>query len=242
MVFAITSARAGHIHFEKTKTFDQISRQAELEEKGFFVYFSARWCAPCQMMNTSTFQDENLAEYISEHFIPVKMDIDEMYGKLWQDQFNVQAIPTIIFFDQWGSEVQRITSGITGSKLLELLTSIDGETVRPTLTSSFFEEPVQTKISANYAVIETTPMMNIPHMSNQYEIEVGNFFTESDVNTRIDKLTSHFEKHRFYILQRKIPAGTIYQLILGGFKSRHSADDAEQILIEEDYDPNVVRL
>ena len=102
MVFAITSARAGHIHFEKTKTFDQISRQAEMEEKGFFVYFSARWCAPCQMMNKSTFKDENLADYVSERFIPVKMDIDDNYGKLWQDQFNVQAIPTIIFFDQCG--------------------------------------------------------------------------------------------------------------------------------------------
>jgi len=125
MVFAITSARAGHIHFEKTKTFDQISRQAEMEEKGFFVYFSARWCAPCQMMNKSTFKDENLADYVSERFIPVKMDIDDNYGKLWQDQFNVQAIPTIIFFDQWGNEVQRVNLSLTGRELLDLLDAID---------------------------------------------------------------------------------------------------------------------
>lgn len=241
MVCAITSVRAEQIHFEQSKTINQIMQKAELEEKGFFVYFSARWCAPCQIMNRTTFQDQNLAEYIKENTIPVKMDIDTDYGKLWQDQFNVTAIPTLIFFDQWGNEVQRMTSGITGSRMLEVLQMNDQGYAQP-VAASFFEEPAPAVISANYNIVNTATTTGISYVSNQFEIEVGNFFSESDVNNRIDELTHHFEKHRFYILQRKIPAGTIYQIVLAGFKSENAVADAQEVLIAQNYEPNIVRL
>lgn len=241
---------ASHIRFEQTKTYSEVSVKAQSENKSFFVYFSASWCGPCQIMNRTAFKDENLANFIDNHVIPVKVDIDQITGKLWQDQFNVKAIPTIIFFDNNGIEQSRVTSGLSGSKLLSILASMDPNhhPDNVTLPTSNFvahnvNEIYNTSSSTTHSpLIYSNVSKSSFGKSANYEIELGNYNAESDIEFQINLLADRFKEHRFYIIQRQIPSGIIFQLILTGFKNENEALNASNYLQSRNLDPQLVRL
>ncbi len=50
---------------------------AEREDKPVLVDVGAVWCHWCHVMDERTYNDEEVAEFINKHFIPVKVDRDE---------------------------------------------------------------------------------------------------------------------------------------------------------------------
>ncbi|NBR83221.1 MAG: DUF255 domain-containing protein, partial [Flavobacteriia bacterium] len=48
----------------------------EKEPRPFLVDFYTVWCGPCRMMNKRTFGDPVIAEYINEHFYPIKFNAE----------------------------------------------------------------------------------------------------------------------------------------------------------------------
>lgn len=232
---------AANIQFEQTKLYAEVSAKAQSEQKSFFVYFSADWCGPCQIMNRTAFKDENLANFIDNHVIPVKVDIDQAVGKIWQDEFRVEAIPTIIFFDKYGNERDRITSGVSGTKLLSILSGLDPnhQPINVDLPAATYVhyQPVDNKSSFSYSSAQVNSKFTT------FELEIGNYVGESDYKFQMKALASRYEEHRFYIVERRIPSGvTIFQLILGGFKNELEAKSEATYLKQKNYSPHLVRM
>jgi len=242
MLFAVHNANAKSIHFEQTKLYSEVSAKAQSENKSFFVYFSASWCGPCQIMNRTAFKDENLVNFIDDKVIPVKADIDQTVGKLWQDEFNVDAVPTIIFFDQWGNETQRVTSGVSGSKLLAILAALnpDHQPADVALPAATFANFQPVEASSNTFISTIGPSDG---NYTTFELDLGNYREESDLKFQVEALSDRYEEHRFYIVQRRIPSGkTIYQLILAGFKNEGEANAEAAYLKDKNYDPHLVKM
>lgn len=80
--------------------------------------FHASWCGPCKMLDPVI---EDLADELGSQTFVGKVDIDEC-SDIAMD-YNVSAVPTIIFFNN-GEEAARLVGYQTRENLLETLNSI----------------------------------------------------------------------------------------------------------------------
>ena len=90
--------------------------QEYLKKGNFIVDFYAEWCAPCQILKIILERIENQ--------IPVeivKVNVDN-FPELAQ-QFNVQAIPHLVFFKD-GVPVKTLTGLVPEDKILEIIQAI----------------------------------------------------------------------------------------------------------------------
>ena len=106
-------------------SFPNVKQQAARENRPFFAYFTAQWCAPCRIMDESTWQYQELADYVDDHYFAVKVDVDDFDGIGLKQQFKVEAFPTIILFAPDGQFLKRLEGGVTGTKLLATLQAYD---------------------------------------------------------------------------------------------------------------------
>ena len=91
--------------------FEEILKKEEL----FIVDFFATWCGPCKIFAPIL---EEVASDYNEGINFAKIDIDQN-EELAMD-YNIQAVPTIIFFKN-GKEIERITGVISKSELQEIV-------------------------------------------------------------------------------------------------------------------------
>jgi len=84
--------------------------RAAREGKPVVMDFWAEWCAACIELDHQTWnQPEVLA--LAERFVPVKMDMTERNerNRARNERFGVIGMPTVIFFDSEGNELERFS-------------------------------------------------------------------------------------------------------------------------------------
>lgn len=83
------------------------------------IEFSATWCGPCQQLKPifEALTDEYKGKVEME-----SVDVDE--NPSLARKYSIQNIPTIIFFDKQGNEVNRIVGYVPKSKLEQSIKSL----------------------------------------------------------------------------------------------------------------------
>lgn len=77
---------------------EEAQAQASQQERDLLIDFSAVWCAPCEEMEKTTFSDPDTVRFLSERFIPLKLDVSEQTDadKVLMDRFFVKVLPALL--------------------------------------------------------------------------------------------------------------------------------------------------
>ena len=87
-------------------TFKKALARAAAEEKPVLMYFTTTWCAPCRVMEATTFMDPDVAGWVARHTLAVKVDGDRKSGLA--KRIGGGAFPTVAFVVSDGTVVDRL--------------------------------------------------------------------------------------------------------------------------------------
>ncbi len=83
-------------------TFQSLVHQAKAEGKGVMVNAYADWCTLCQKMDSTTFADTTLGNFIDERFLSLSLNAEQGFGIDFAMKYRVSRFPEILFFDSDG--------------------------------------------------------------------------------------------------------------------------------------------
>lgn len=100
--------------------------QAKVLQRPIFVDFSAKWCAPCEEMNRTTFRDPRVIEKLAQEWVAWKVDATFTTPEIKKilDQYHVLGWPTMLFLDMNGQEIpnsRRVGEVLSAEQLLQIL-------------------------------------------------------------------------------------------------------------------------
>lgn len=108
-----------------TGTYQQALEKAKIENKPLFLYFTAKWCGPCQYMQQYIFPDTTLSTYIKQNYIALKLDIDTQEGKLVYYKSHQpkgpMGVPAFIIMNSNEEILKRAVGGMKIGQLKDFL-------------------------------------------------------------------------------------------------------------------------
>jgi len=106
-------------------SFSTAKQIASREGKLVMLGFSAKWCAPCKMMEQYTYPNQQVQNKFNSSYVPVKVDIDDFDGYALKQQYGIKMLPSIIFLDSEGNFVAKYEESMTATRLLSILSQHD---------------------------------------------------------------------------------------------------------------------
>jgi thioredoxin-related protein len=118
-IFSLSSTLANDIaYIDNLKT---AKTMAASEGKLILVDFTAKWCTNCKMLEEYTLSNPDVAEYIKNHYLAVKINVDDFDGMDLKNQYKIGNLPTLMVMDSKGVLINRHEGNMTASKMLEYL-------------------------------------------------------------------------------------------------------------------------
>ena len=106
-------------------TYEEAAARAEAEEKIVFIDFFTTWCLPCKEMDRTTFQDPEVAAWLAQHAIALKVDAEENEtNEALAARFGVKSFPNYVYLTPKGELLDRITGKKDSAEFLELSASV----------------------------------------------------------------------------------------------------------------------
>lgn len=107
--------------------FDNAVYESSLQNNEKMILdFYADWCIPCKELDALTFSDERVIAK-SKEFTNYKIDMTKTMSdetEAFRNKFKIVGMPTLIFIDSKGNEVERISQFITAEEILEIMDRI----------------------------------------------------------------------------------------------------------------------
>jgi thioredoxin 1 len=100
--------------------------------KPVLLYFTARWCAPCQTMRRHVWTDRGVATDASA-YLPVRIDVDQQPALA--RQFGVETVPYLLVLDTEGRPVWKVDRGLDANAMRAFLRGEQTRTLPGSLSS-----------------------------------------------------------------------------------------------------------
>lgn len=121
----LCTAACAQVEFHRSA--DKARRIADEKGLPVFVDLYADWCGPCRDMEATVFSRKEVGEFMSQHFVALKIDIESATGQALAAKYNIRSIPTFMVLDTQGN-LLGITSGGRPARtfLRDMQTILDG--------------------------------------------------------------------------------------------------------------------
>jgi thioredoxin-related protein len=207
------------------KTVADAKKRSSSEGKLLFIFFYADWVQLCQWMKTSTFNDQDLAQFLNENALFLELNIETSIGHAEKEVFKVKALPTMILFDASGNQLVRIEEAMNAPKLLSKLNTWNLKENKQVQTGNVSDK------SANQSLQHLTKAALLPSQANVAENSEANYFgiaikyfhQHDQALQYMQQFQGRVEK-RVSVVSREISTGLYqYQVIVSKFSSMDEA-------------------
>lgn len=111
-----------------TEYSEQKIQDAKEQNKPAIIDFFADWCVPCKEMDAFTFSQPEVIK-MSGHFTMLKVDLTtekSPQAKELKSKFNIKGVPTLVFLNAEGEELQdlRVVGFLEKEELLPIMQSV----------------------------------------------------------------------------------------------------------------------
>jgi len=118
-------APEGKVHrvpWIKDESWEEIVERARSKEQPVLIDFTADWCGPCRLLDVMVFTEKAVIAELEE-VVTFQVDIDKPEYAGVKEKFAVDLLPTIVWCNSAGEEVDRFTSYRSSSEFLEIVRS-----------------------------------------------------------------------------------------------------------------------
>ncbi len=117
---AVSPAKAGAIHWYDYKEGMSLAKN---RKKKVFLNFYADWCRYCKDMDRNTFRDQKVIAYLSDNFVPVRVNSDR--DPQTAARYQVRGLPVSWFISEDGEPIGSQPGYVPPESLLPLLKFIN---------------------------------------------------------------------------------------------------------------------
>lgn len=103
--------------------------RARTENKPVFLFWTAKWCPPCNQVKSTIFTRADFIE-ASKSFVPLYIDGDSPGAQRLGAQYGVTGYPTSIVFAPDGREITRLPGEVEPAKYMRLM-ALGAKATRP---------------------------------------------------------------------------------------------------------------
>jgi thioredoxin-related protein len=231
-------------------------QKAKAEKKLYFVDFDASYCASCRNMDASTYQDPALASFMESNVVALRLDVQDFEGAMWSQNYEVEALPTMLIFNQDGKLVKRIVGYKSAKDLMAAFSEvlpkkdIKTETVKPVeqkLTSPQpivdDEKPALKPVTTNAGLTNKTPSsaglyeLNVKRFtSNGFSIQIGVYNSYDFMLEQAEKLSDKFPSQKILMHVDNIGGQRTFKLLIGNFYDKIQASEFKESLRKSGFD------
>lgn len=116
-ITAFTSERETLTFFDGT--FKEALAASKEENKPIFIDSYTANCRYCKKMDRTTFRNREVVKYLNSNFITVKMNMRSQEGLALKREYEINALPTLLFVDSDGESLVRINGFIDTKTFLK---------------------------------------------------------------------------------------------------------------------------
>ena len=105
----------GHLFFHRQGIqwldyHEDLIQEAKRQAKPVIIDFTADWCVPCRIMEQRTFTSAPVIAK-AKRFLTLRVDLTHSTlpkGRSFMERYRIQGVPTVIFLDQRGKEIENL--------------------------------------------------------------------------------------------------------------------------------------
>jgi thiol-disulfide isomerase/thioredoxin len=121
--------KPAHVPWVMDLTWSAAVNRAADAGQPILLDFWAPWCGPCKLLDGFVFNEPEVIAELAD-VLTMKVDIDRPENAHIKDRFNISLLPTLVWCDPTGTEVDRFTGAVSADEFLELVRTMrqDGNT------------------------------------------------------------------------------------------------------------------
>ncbi len=100
-----------------------INRAQDAPARPILIDFYATWCRPCKMLDVMVYNEDEVIEELSD-VLTFKVDIGKPEYLGLKNEFNITILPTLVWLDARGRELDRFTGYQNKDEFLEIIRTI----------------------------------------------------------------------------------------------------------------------